>query len=220
MGPLYENYYDPPPSFVRYAGRTAVTAEVNGWTVVITRDTVDMDDPRSLPKFARYRSSGLWLHQQWIAASEGLPWTVWHSRVPPTASGNEWSWQTPGGQTVAIEMLADAPVRAVLVDESTLGGQVAASEQKYHTKFNTSAKVLFSVVRIGRGSPPPVSRAGQHHHRRQPAVHPEHQQRAGALTRFGSARQLELLRSTKVRQRVRIVGTSLAHHFCRHPHHG
>ena len=198
-GPLYEGYYDPPPSFVRYAGRTAVTAEVNGWTVVITRDTVDMVDPRSLPKFARYRSSGLWLHQQWIAASEGLPWTVWHSRVPPTASGNEWSWQTPGGQTVAIEMLADSPVRAVLVDESTLGGQLAPSAAELsHPVHDVGQGALLSGPHrsrdAARGNP-----GGRHRDGWKPAVHPEHQRCSGALT-SGSARRIKPLRSTKVRQ--------------------
>jgi hypothetical protein len=160
QGPLYTGYYDPPPSFVRYAGRTALTTEVDGWTVIVTRDTVDMDDPRTLPKFARYRNSGLWMHQTWIAAAEGLPWTVWHSPVAPTITGNSLTWQTAGGQTVAIDALTDGSLRSVVVDENTLGGAVAASEQKFHTKLNTDARVLWSVVRIGTGTPPTVTRVG------------------------------------------------------------
>ncbi len=153
-------YYDPPPAFVRYAGRTALTTEVDGWTVIVTRDTVDMDDPRTLPKFARYRNAGLWLHQQWITESEGLPWTIWHSNVAPTITGNNLTWQTSGGQTVAIDALTDGSLRSVVVDEKTIGGTVAASEQKFHTKLNTDAKVLWSVVRIGTGTPPAVTRVG------------------------------------------------------------
>ena len=128
--------------------------------MIVTRDTVDMDDPRTLPKFARYRNSGLWMHQTWIAAAEGLPWTVWHSPVAPTITGNTLTWQTAGGQTVAIDALTDGSLRSVVVDEKTLGGTVAASEQKFHTKLNTDARVLWSVVRIGTGTPPTVTRVG------------------------------------------------------------
>lgn len=159
-GPLYDaGTYDPPPSYVNYAGRTSFTTEVNGWTVLITRDMVDMKDPRTLPKFNRYRNSGLWMHQQWITAAEGLPWTVWHSPVQPTRTGDQIAWTTPGGQSVTIDFYSDASIRDVMVDEKTLVG-IAASEQKWHTKLNTSAPVLWSVVRIGRGTPPAISRSG------------------------------------------------------------
>jgi hypothetical protein len=163
-GPVYDpGKYDPPPAFVRYAGRTAVAGNVGATTVVITRDTVDMDDPRTLPKFDRYypatHSSG---HQGWIQDANGLPWTIWHSPVAPTVSGNTLTWTTKGGQPVRVDLLSDQPIQTATYDESVIWGygtgSVFDSEIGFHVRANTPARVLWSVVQIG--PPLPVSRSG------------------------------------------------------------
>ncbi len=162
--PYASNYYLPPPSFIRYAGRTSVAGTVGATTVVITRDTVDMDDPRTLPRFDRYRPTthSSSPHQAWINDANGLPWTIWHAPVRPSVSGNVLTWATAGGQAVRVELLADQPIQTATFDEATLWGAVPhairASELGWQTRANTAAPVLWSVVQIG--PPLPVTRSG------------------------------------------------------------
>jgi hypothetical protein len=161
--PYRPDYYQPPPPFIRYAGRTSVAGTVGGTTIVITRDTVDMDDPRTLPGFDRYYPAGTtYPHQTWINEAEGLPWTIWHSPVAPTVNGNVLTWSTAGGQPVRVELLADQPIQTRTFDEAVLWGNtsssIRASELGWQARANTAAPVLWSVVQIG--SPLPVTRSG------------------------------------------------------------
>ncbi|MGE0347326.1 MAG: hypothetical protein AB7N73_14510 [Gemmatimonadales bacterium] len=152
-------YYDPPPDFVRYAGRTAVDADVGATHVVITRDTVDMDDPRTLPKFTRHPA----VNQAWVQDADGKPWTIWHQPVQPTVAGNVVTWTAENGEPMRLEFFADQPVQTATYDESGLGwfGQgvgVNPSEFGWHTRSYTPARVLWSVVQVGPALP--VSRSG------------------------------------------------------------
>lgn len=158
-GPLYDQgYYDPPPAYVQAASRVALYTELPGWSVVITRDSVAMTNPVTLPKFTRYRTSPN-NHQQWLTAGNGLASTIWHHQVNPTVSGQVVSWQTAGGQAVRVHLFADAPVTTTVTSQAGMGGP-AASELKWHTSSSTNAPVLWSVVLVGRGTPPVVSRSG------------------------------------------------------------
>lgn len=156
------SYFDPPPPFVRYAGRTAVQATVGQTEIVITRDSVDMDDPRTLPKFTRYRASNP-NHQQWITDADGKPWTIWHQDVQPTVTGQVVTWTAKNGDPVRVEFLADQPVQTATYDESGLGWfsqgiGVNPVEFGWHTRSYTPARVLWSVVQVGPALP--VSRSG------------------------------------------------------------
>lgn len=158
-GPLYDaGYYDPPPAYVQAANRVALYTEVPGWSVVITRDSVAMSNPVTLPKFARYRTSPN-NHQAWLTAGNGLASTIWHHQVNPIVSGQVVSWQTAGGQAVRVHLFADAPVTTTVTPQAGMGGP-AASELKWHTSSSTNAPVLWSVVLVGRGTPPTVARSG------------------------------------------------------------
>lgn len=161
QGPLYDaGYYEPPPSYVSAAHRTAVYTEVLGWSVLITRDSVAMSDPTALPKFNRYRTSSP-NHQAILTAGQGKPWTIWHSPMAATLGGQQASWTTAGGQQVVVRYLSDAPVSLINVDEAqAFGTAIAASETAWHVRATTSAPVLWSVVLVGRGTPPAVGRSG------------------------------------------------------------
>src|SRR5690606_34773025 len=153
------NYYDPPPSFVRYAGRTAVQATVGQTEIVITRDSVDMDDPRTLPKCARCSAAD----QSRMQHADGKPETVWHQDVQPTVTGQVVTWTAKNGDPVRVEFLADQPVQTAAYDEAGLGWfsqgiGVNPVEVGWHTRSYPPARVLWSVVQVGPALP--VSRSG------------------------------------------------------------
>lgn len=155
--------WDRPAGFIRYAGRTSVAGTVGATTVVITRDTVDMDDPRTLPKFDRYYAAGMaYPHQAWINGADGKPWTIWHAPVRPTESGNVLTWTTARGQPVRVEVLSDQSIQMTTHDETVLwglgSGSIFDSELGWQVRANTAAPVLWSVVQIG--PPLPVTRSG------------------------------------------------------------
>lgn len=144
------SYYNPPPAFLNLWQRTVVYLQRNGVDHVITVDRVDMQDPRQLPSFDRYRSAD----QARITGARGLLEWIIHTPVPPTASGNRWNWQTAGGQPVTVTALGGTPTAHVL-DETALGwtSNFPASELRYQLRlvpaFSGGQTVLRHVVTVG-----------------------------------------------------------------------
>lgn len=156
-GTVYDtgSYYDPPPEYVHACERKALLIEnVGGYTVVVTRDDTDMEDPQTLAKFARYRNSGLWLHQTWITAASGKVWTNWRALNTPTIVGDQMTWTTTGGQLVTVNLHSAGTITNRTVAETTLGTAIATGEMKTSVQFTSTDQVLWSVVFIGTGTPP------------------------------------------------------------------
>lgn len=148
------SYYNPPPPFLNMWQRTVVYLQRNGVDHVVTVDRVDMQDPRQLPSFDRYRS----IDQTRITGARGLLEWIIHMPVPPTNAGNRWSWQTPGGQPVTVTALGAMPT-AHVIDEMSLGwtSNFPASELKYQLRlvppFTGGQTVLRHVVTVGNAAP-------------------------------------------------------------------
>lgn len=149
-----------PPEFLHYGGVVTVMTQVNGWEVVIVRDSVDMEDPRTLPNFAGYRDDGTYPHQTWINAFDGKFWRIWHTPQAATVNGTDLSWPVPGG--TAIVKTFGAGLQTGIYDESTLnwGNSIRASEVKWQVRVHADSPVMFSVWMAGAGTPPTVSRSG------------------------------------------------------------
>ena len=148
-------YYNPPPAFLNGWQRTVVYLQRNGLDHVITVDRVDMQDPRQLPNFSRYRTSD----QTRITNARGLLEWIIHAPVPPTGGNNRWGWHTPGGQPVTVTALGAAET-AHVIDESVLWAGVTsfqASEKKWQLRlvpsFTGGSTVLRHVVTVGSTNP-------------------------------------------------------------------
>lgn len=156
QGSLYTgSYWQPPPVFLHQWERTVVFLQRGGVDHVITVDRLQMDDPRQLASFDRYRASD----QARINAARGLVEWIIHAPVPPQQNGNRWSWSTPGGQPVVVTALGATPTAHVL-DEGALwgtSGNFHASELKHQLRlvppFTGGQTVLRHVVSVGSSAP-------------------------------------------------------------------
>lgn len=149
------DYYQPPPAFVSNWQRTTLYLKRNGIDHVVTVDWIDMQDPRSLPLFTRYRAADL----DRINASPALVEWILHAPVTPQASGGRWSWSTGGGQQVTVTPVGYTPAGRI-VDESVLWAgdtHIAASERKYQLRlapaFTGGTTVLRNVITVGEANP-------------------------------------------------------------------
>jgi len=157
-GSYFTSGYPAPPEFLHYGGRVVVFAEAGGEDVVIVRDSVDMDDPRSLPLFSSYRATPTYPHQSRIAEYEGKMWALWHMPQSPNLSGTTLSWTAPNGREVTLQAFADQQVEVLIRDDqSVLGSAVSDSEKGWHARLHSDAPVLFQVFHTGAV---PVSRSG------------------------------------------------------------
>ena len=108
-------YYQPPPAFVRAASRTVVYLQRSGLDIVVVQDALDMDDPKSLPNFGRYRAADL----ATINGSAALVQWVMHAPVMPSVNGDVASWRSPGGQPVTVTTLSPVPTTTVVIPEQS-----------------------------------------------------------------------------------------------------
>jgi len=153
------NGYPAPPSFLRYGGRVVVHAMVAGNPVILVRDSVDMDDPRTIgPGLQGYRQNGTYQHQARITEFDGKMWALWHMPHQPTVTGDVLNWTAPNGTPVTLRAFADAPISVVLRDETTIfGSDVSNAEKAWQARLHAPSRVLFQVFTVGN---PPVSRSG------------------------------------------------------------
>ena len=160
-GAPYDDYYDPPPAFLQHATRTMWFTRLGEWSVIVTRDSVRMRDPRTLPKYERYRPEQRWQLEQ----AEGRWETVWHAPVNPRATGEGYSWTAANGLAVHV-MPFGADITSKVVDEKTLwptqfgGTGVNPVTRRFQIRTRTTSDVLWTVVLVGRGTPPDVTRIG------------------------------------------------------------
>jgi hypothetical protein len=159
-GPRYgAGYYDPPPSFVDQWQRTVVYLRRAGRDHLVVVDWVDMRDPVGLGKLDRYRSN----HRSGIENRRGLVEWLIHTPQPATRNGNQWLWNTPQGQPVAVTSLGIGQVEGVVIDETSLWGgawNFRASELAWQLRivpaFGGGTITLRHVVSVGEGSEVPV----------------------------------------------------------------
>lgn len=151
--------YPPPPDFLHYGGRVVVHATVNGDPVIIVRDSVHMDDPRTLAQWpGGYRQNSTYQHQARINEFDGKMWAIWHMPVSPTVSGAMLDWSAPNGTPVRLQAFADQPVTVVVRDENTVfGSDITPAERKWQARLHSDAPVLFQVFTVGNVA---VSRTG------------------------------------------------------------
>lgn len=157
VGSLYgPGYYQPPPDFLTAASRVEVVLELAGGVVAtIVRDEAAMVDPRTLPKFDRYRAAD----QQKINASNGGLEVYWHAPVQPARAGNAFAWQTKGGKAAALHLYQpDAAIVPVIVSDEhqlypTANKPVKDSEKGWELRCQPTTPVLVSVVVVGDALP-------------------------------------------------------------------
>lgn len=102
-GPYYAPhpaYYNPPPSFVRKCRREIST------TGTQIRDVIDMDDPRTLPGFARY-AAGDYLRM----VNADLLAIGFNASSEPVVGDHSVSWKTAGGKTVTLRWADERDVK-------------------------------------------------------------------------------------------------------------
>jgi hypothetical protein len=158
-GGAYDNYYDPPPAFLRHATRTTWYTNVDGWSVIVTRDSVRMQEPSKLPKYERYRANHRWQLDQ----AKGRWETIWHAPLPPAAGGDQYSWRMANGESVQIIPFG-AGITSDVIDEKKLwpqrvgGTGVNLATRAHQIRVRTTGEVLWTVVLAGRGTAPSVQR--------------------------------------------------------------
>jgi hypothetical protein len=156
-GPKYAaGYYDPPPAFVESFTRTIVYIQRAGVDHIITVDRVRMSDPRTLPRYDRYRTSD---RARMDAALGLFEWIVHSPVAATTVSANRWRWSTPGGQPVVVTSLGQAPTAHVLSEAQLAGfpGTFRPSEIKHQLRlvpaYSGGDLVVRNVISVGADSP-------------------------------------------------------------------
>lgn len=150
-GTYFTSAYPAPPEFLHYGGRVVVQATVGGNPVAIVRDSVAMDDPRTLPNYASYRTTGTYPHQQRITEFDGKFWALWHAPQQPTVTGNEVRWTAATGE--AVKVTTCQPVQVALVNEQgVLTGTIKPSEIRWQARLHPSGPVLVQVFSLAGAS--------------------------------------------------------------------
>lgn len=156
-------YYDPPPSFVRTASRTVVFLQRNGLDLIVVQDAIDMDDPKSLPNYSRYRAADAAA----IAAAPGLIQWVMHAPVAPNVNGNVASWSTPGGQQVSVTTLSPTPStttisqeRSVLSTQNYVASELNGYQMRVTPVGYTGGQIVLRHVIVVGGQAPAMSLNG------------------------------------------------------------
>lgn len=158
-------YYDPPAEFCHQAERRIVYFKENGFDVIVVRDVVDAEDPRTLAKFDRYRTSSP-NDQGLINAQEAVKLCVFHFPTQPSIASQVATVTTPGGTTVKCHTLLPASATLAAVDESVLWSGVAgvsAGEKKWQLTVRETTEqqvtVFLHVLIAGNGTQPAISGA-------------------------------------------------------------
>ena len=107
-------YWDPPPSFLRMWRRTVVYLRRGGLDIIVVQDTIDADNPATLPSFSRYNAADA----ATISAAAGLVQWIIHAPVAPAINGPTASWQTPGGQPVSVTTLSPGSYTTAVLSET------------------------------------------------------------------------------------------------------
>lgn len=154
-------WWGPTPAFVRSALRTTfTTSAISGWSVVVTRDSVEMSNPLN-------GDMQCFLAEDAATAREtgGQFAAIWHAPVAPRRTETGWTWSTAHGLDVVIDVLG-AGITGEVVNESTLwppthtGVGIDSTTIGQQLRIHTTGHVLISVVLVGRGTPPTVVAAG------------------------------------------------------------
>jgi hypothetical protein len=163
-GSLYaQPYWDPPPAFLRRWNSTAVYLQRGGLDIIVVQDSVDMDDPRTLPQLTRYATAT----QATITNAGALLQWVIHAPVNPAVNNNVASWHTAGGQPVYVYTLAPTSVTITSLPESSVltpsaftPSELTGYQLRIAPAFTGGSIVVRQVIIVGTDQPPPVSVSG------------------------------------------------------------
>jgi hypothetical protein len=134
-------YYDPPPTFLHEWTRSVFylpSADKHSDTILVF-DRTNADNPKNLPKLARYRTGD---YNRIAAAPANKQWII-HSPVAPTLTADAIAWRTAAGQQVRVNTLLPAAQSRTVVDERTLvdsAATIAASEKKFQTRIRPATE--------------------------------------------------------------------------------
>jgi hypothetical protein len=120
-GAYYDQpYYDPPPAFLREWTRSLfyLPSADGKSSTVIAFDRVNVTDPRTLPKYDRYRAAD----RARIESAPALAQWQIHSPVMPTLTADGLYWDTAGGQRVQVSTLSGQDQK-VVYDQKELWAQ-------------------------------------------------------------------------------------------------
>jgi hypothetical protein len=146
-------YYAAPPTFLHEWTRSLfyLPSSEHSVDTIIVFDRVKADNPKTLPRFANYRSDDARKIKEALALKQ---WII-HSPVAPTETPEGFGWQTAGGQRVHVQTLLPArPVRKVLREADYWAKlyHVSPREQRFQTRvFPTEQRewdTFLNVVQV------------------------------------------------------------------------
>jgi hypothetical protein len=132
-----EGAYDPPPTFLHEWTRSIVYLPSSDQRSdsLIVYDRTNAQNPKELPKFARYRRASP-DEQSAILDMPALKQWVIHAPVDPMLSNEGMSWTLPDGQHVSVDTLLPQPQRRLVYDERKLWTtRVPAAERKWQVRI-------------------------------------------------------------------------------------
>jgi hypothetical protein len=140
-GPYYNNdYYNPPPTFLRKWRRYIIY--LPEYPAVVVYDSIDMDDPKLLLKFDRYRTADQTAINNAIALKQ---WFL-HTPVVPIIQDEKIIWTTPKGQSVILQTLAPQNYNIEIVDAKTdpaFSSGFKATEPKFYINISSNIETEF-----------------------------------------------------------------------------
>lgn len=146
------NYFDPPPIFCHENTRTLgylSTADQSSTSIVVV-DRINVENPESLTKFARYRTANP--PEQTLIAAQPRWVSYLHQRTNPVITSNLTEWTTAGGQLCKDEWLLPTIANVTITeqDETALSPyDCTTGEKKWRTKVMANADVQWNfLVRV------------------------------------------------------------------------